>query len=312
MPFHPTCFDIYARLSRLHFDHVDINGLMEWYRIDGSYNVVHNFPRNEDVRTGNAGGDEGWNHAPNGEYLAANPLFVPGLAEILQSTIHMEASFSSRAGAFALATDQEPKAQDRFTPLPEEIRLEILSFLASSDITNLRLASRAYRQLPIFLWRKLLQKEMPWLWEVWDTEEPHPWALVGTVARYKKKQKEIENREEELKTLQFSREILKEEMPEALESEAWIAAEERLVSKPKLPDPLLAIRAEALESLAWTLPAENTNWFEVYTLVTRHWKYLKGLQNRRRIWTDIGRITSKIRKYRLKGKIKDGRRLGEI
>jgi hypothetical protein len=224
----------------------------------------------------------------------------------------MEASFSSRAGAFAIATDQEPKAQDRFSPLPEEIKLEILSFLASSDIANLRLASRAYRQLPIFLWRKLLQKEMPWLWEVWDTEEPHPWALVGTAARYKKKQKEIEDREEELKALNFCREVLKEEMPEVLESEPWIEAEEHLVSKPKLPEPLLAIQAEALKSLVWTLPAENTNWFEVYTLVTRHWKYLKGLQNRRRIWTDVGRITSKIRKYRLKGKIKGGKRLGEI
>ena len=52
MPFHPTCFDIYARLSRLHFDHPDINGLMEWYRLDGLYNTVHNFPRNDDVRTG--------------------------------------------------------------------------------------------------------------------------------------------------------------------------------------------------------------------------------------------------------------------
>jgi hypothetical protein len=310
MPFHPTCFDIYARLSRLHFDHPDINGLMEWYRLDGLYNTVHNFPRNDDVRTGQCG--ESWNHAPNGEYLAANPLFVPGLAKILQSTIHMEATFSSRAGAFALATDEEPKAQDRFNSLPEEIKLQILSFLASSDIANLRLASRAYRQLPIFLWRKLLQKEMPWLWEVWDTEEPHPWALVGTAARYKKKQKEIEDREEELKTLQFCREILKEEMPETLESDAWIEAEERLVSKPKLPDTLLAIQAEALENLVWALPPENTNWYEVYTLVTRHWKYLKGLQNRRRIWTDVGKITSKIRKYRLKGKIKGDKRLGEI
>ena len=307
MPFHPTCFDIFARLSRLHFGRVDVNGLMGWYHLDGGYNAPENTPMRGDIRIGRSGGDEGWNHAPDGEFLVANPLLVPGLAEILQSAIHMEATFSSRAGAFATPTDQEPpsaKPRDRFNSLPEEIKLEIINWLPSSDIASLRLASRAYRQLPIFLWRTLLQKEMPWLWEVWSTDEPHPWALVATAARFKEKQKDIEDREEELESLRFYREVLREEMPETLESDAWIEAEQHLAARPQIPDPLLACQAEALETLVCTLPAENTNWYEVYTLITRHWKYLKGLQNRRRIWRDIGKITSKIRKYRLQGRIR--------
>jgi hypothetical protein len=281
---------------------------MAWFRLDRLHNSVHGFPWNEDSRVSQSGGDERWNHAPMGEYLAANPLLVPGLDEILQSCIHMEATFSSHAGAFATATNQEqPSAtveKHRFKFLPEDIKLEIISWLTSKDIASLRLASPAYRQLPIFVWRRLLQKELPWLWEVWSTDEPHPWALVATAARYKKKQKDVEDREEELEAMRFCREVLKEEMPETLESDAWIEAERRLAARPQIPDPLHACKAEILKTLVCTLPVENTNWYEVYTLITRHWKYLKGLQNRRRIWKDIGKITSKIRKYRLKGKIK--------
>ena len=44
----------------------------------------------------------------------------------------------------------------------------LLDKLSSKDIANLRLVSRAFRQLPKLLFMKLLREDMPWLWEVED------------------------------------------------------------------------------------------------------------------------------------------------
>jgi hypothetical protein len=62
--------------------------------------------------------------------------------------------------------------------LPQELGLQILFHLESKDVANLRLASHAFRQLPIYFWRHLTLKEMPWLWEAWSNDEPYLWATV--------------------------------------------------------------------------------------------------------------------------------------
>jgi hypothetical protein len=58
------------------------------------------------------------------------------------------------------------KSPDPFEKMPHEILWIILKHLSSKDIANLRLVTRAYKQLPTVLFRNRLLEDMPWLWEV--------------------------------------------------------------------------------------------------------------------------------------------------
>lgn len=49
--------------------------------------------------------------------------------------------------------------------LPAELLYEVVNGLSSKDVANMRLVTRAYRQLPIIMFRKFLLEDMPWLWE---------------------------------------------------------------------------------------------------------------------------------------------------
>ena len=44
----------------------------------------------------------------------------------------------------------------------------VVEYLPSKDIANLRLTTRAVRQLPDILFRRLLLEDMPWMWEAED------------------------------------------------------------------------------------------------------------------------------------------------
>ena len=44
----------------------------------------------------------------------------------------------------------------------------VTQYCSSKDIANLRLASRAFRQIPIIQFRRFVIEEMPWLWEAVD------------------------------------------------------------------------------------------------------------------------------------------------
>jgi hypothetical protein len=64
----------------------------------------------------------------------------------------------------------EPKywvnSTDPFMKLPAELKTILLMELDSKDIRNLRLVSRAFRQLPQQIFKHLILKELPWFWEV--------------------------------------------------------------------------------------------------------------------------------------------------
>jgi hypothetical protein len=294
MPFHPTCFDIFARLSRHHFNgRVDVNGLMGWYYSEHDYSAVHSFPHHPDVKISS---HQWWHHEPGLEYLAANPLFVPALDPILRSVEASDCTFGSQQGAFRVAEAAPAQFfKDRFNTLPQELILEVLSHLPSRDIANLRLASRMFRQLPVLLWRHLLRKEMPWLWEVWGTDEPFKWATVS----YDQLVKDVAEREHLEKELASIGMVIRQELPEIVEM--WKEGEKALTAS--RPDVLAESHKEALTNTIWKLSSTRTNWFELYTRITRQWKDLKGLHNRARIWKDVEEIIERIKKYRAEGKI---------
>lgn len=290
MPFHPACFDIFTRLSRQNFNgQVDLNGLMGWFYLEHSYDQYH-----PDVKRSSS---QWWHHTAGNEYLAANPLSAQGLDIILKSALTAESDFSTQFGAFAVPEIFPTEAEDIFKTLPEELRLEVVSYLASKDIASLRLSSRIFRQLPIHLWHRLLREEMPWLWEVWTMDEPYKWAIVPFTQIQKDRTEEDAVKEK----LEMIFAIIREELPELMDKfkEGGNAL---LTSR---PDIVSSIHRNTMKAMIWKLPPTKTNWYKLYTCITRHWSDLKGLQNRARIWKDVEEIIIRIKSYRHEGQILD-------
>jgi hypothetical protein len=161
---------------------------------------------------------------------------------------------------------------DVFASLPPEIRLLLVSLLDASDLTNLRIASRTFTKLPNSVWRRLVQEEMPWLWESWsDGEEDHVPSFWTTVTA---------------NDLLFFKEV--RERYSAQLSDVSTPTSEAVNS-------LLPFPKEVPSQLR--LPRGNTNWHGVYTHIKQNWSSLRGLRNRQRIWEDVGEIIKRIEKY---------------
>jgi hypothetical protein len=290
MPFHPTCLDILQRVWRVRMGcPLDTYSLMRWCSVEvpepNIWAIPPGIEYHPDVRRSYG---FRWDHIHGMEYLAANPLFIPRLGPILKAALQQDPSFSTQLGAFAAVEGNEKHSfttqdsQDPFTSLPRELGLQILIHLESKDVANLRLASRAFRQVPIYFWRHLLLKERPWLWEAWSDDEPYLWATVPFAVL------EVEQNELEILADQCEqyRDAIRVEMPEALDD--WIAAEKSMLAA--RPDVVAECHAAGKKKLIALLPIDKTNWFQLYADITRHWNDLKGLQNRKRIWEECEEI----------------------
>ena len=146
--------------------------------MEGTFEAFHEeFPRETAVRDGY---EQFWNHEPGCEYLAANPVEVPGLPQLLTSahSTHSDAPRTvfgwpsqpdQRSAELRRLPPSTPGAgSDPFTKLPAELTNMTLNYLHSKDIAALRHVSRAFRQLPTILFRRLIIEEMPWFWEAQD------------------------------------------------------------------------------------------------------------------------------------------------
>ncbi|KAL4981699.1 hypothetical protein BDW68DRAFT_75775 [Aspergillus falconensis] len=265
MPFHPWCFDIFSRQSKLLFNKVNVSGLMRWRNAECTYEAFHEFPRIADVIEAQ---EQFWRHVPGREYLAANPLYVPGLPALLRAAAEPEGKMDYQKAPASSSSS----LTSRIASLPLEIRLHILDFLDPADIMRLRAASKAFTQLPNSVWYRLVREEMPWLWEAWGDSEidhtPSPWSTMTA---------------NEVKFLNKARKrylkVLSDE-PAILDGTVEYL----------LPCPNLG--ADSVN-----LPMANLNWHQVYTTIKRNWGCLKGLRNRKRIWEDVAEIIRRIQKY---------------
>ncbi|KAI9702960.1 MAG: hypothetical protein M1836_008174 [Candelina mexicana] len=99
---------------------------------------------------------------PAHEYLAANIINISMLCALLSQARHSIPK--TILGANILPKDDlriEPI--DRFSKLSNELTSEILDYLGSRKIVNLRLTSGAFRCVPnFFLFRRLVMEDMPW------------------------------------------------------------------------------------------------------------------------------------------------------
>lgn len=284
MPFHLWCFDIYCRLTKREFNQLNLPGLMKWRNAEFSYEEFHKLPRVSDVTDAQK---EFWVHTAGHEYLVANPLYIPKLPNILLSTIKEDENFSPHNGAFDLSQVTERHAMsvvpaqdstDPFLSWPYDIRLMMVGFLGSRDIVSLRLASRVFRQLPVSLWYRLVREELPWLWEAWDENEcdhtPSIWTTITA-----------NDIKDTLITRELYNEVLEEEYNEG-ELDPAVFDIMAPPWSPTVPHQIKLLRGK-------------TNWYEVYSAITRNWDKLKGLKNRRRIWKDVEEIIRRVKKYQV-------------
>jgi len=293
MPFHPTCFNIFKRLSKQHFGKIDVHGLMVW-RSSAFADGRRSFSSDPNVEKAR---EQWWAHHAGDEYLAANPLYVPALASIFEAARADDPGFSPRNSAFAplttlssANTGRNTETEDRFLTLPQELREHILDYLDSKDIAALRLTSRAFHDLPISLWFKLLKREMPWLWEVYSAQKPSFWTALEVLDL----KRENTEKEEWTKMMDLKRYKISYEMPDILD--AWAEDQPQFVGI----DPMEKAQRMA-DSVGRMLEREGTNWYLLYKGIRK--AKLKGLRNRERIWRDVERIVGQIGILRDQGKI---------
>ncbi|KAF4501927.1 hypothetical protein FAGAP_1902 [Fusarium agapanthi] len=249
MPFHPTCFEIFKRASLHRYGTVDVECLMKWWRLEPTYEDFHGFPRHPAVKKAQ---EQWWSHERGDEFLVANPCFVPGLEDLLQST-RMEHTLGNGPSLSGTTMSTKTAPSDPFSKLPTEMIREILIHLSFKDLANLRLTSRVFLHLPNTVLYEVTVRETPWLYEAWSSLPISFWATTT--------QAEIEQMMEHRGSI--------------------IAA----------PQPVKV------------LGKGETDWLHLQVEVSKNWKTLLGLQNRRRIWDDCEEILNRVDEYRKQGKI---------
>lgn len=150
----------FKRMSVRRFGTVDIDGLWLLRRTMGDYPRFAGFDEREDVTLVS---EQWYHHVPGTEYLATNPMNVPGLTETIE--VIPKRSVNVVFEPLVASTT----AKDPFQALPPELRSMLLELLASRDVVKLRLCSKAFSQLPQTYFKHLIGQEMPWVWELNDT-----------------------------------------------------------------------------------------------------------------------------------------------
>lgn len=258
---------------------------MGWRNLESDYDTDSQFPRHPAVYNGR---QQEWNHEPGDEWLAANPVLIPGLDTLLWSAAQHQIADTDRASS-----------KDPLAKVPRELADAIVSFLDPVDVASLRLASCA-RYLPISDWKPRLEIDMPWLWEVWDNSKPSIWVTISHAELEVAVKKMEQADEDHFNNQREYKGVIQEEMPELWE--AWINHNSWLNQVPS-SDWRTYLAPQSARESPKTLPQAGTNWCRIYYEVGKNCAGLKGLQNRKRIWTDLEEILRRISNYRSTGRI---------
>ena len=265
-PFHPHCLEMYRRVSELRRGTSDMTDLAHW--IEGQPDEKPDHP------AVNRGIDQWWTHRPGDEFLAANPLHIPGLSGLLESAKREHGTFDARESPFGKRSATSQITGDLFARLPEELRDIIVAPLDSKDIANLRLASRSFRHLPYTLWHDLMKKEMPWIWEAWS-DRPYPLMSCAT-------KRELIAHDERIQA-----------RSEALAGDHALNSEQRAIQEQLIAEDDAEFRKPRP---VHQLDRLHTDWYYLYCQIQKEWKNIKGLQNRERIWKVVEFVSRRIAK----------------
>jgi hypothetical protein len=287
--FHPACFELYRIVSEDTFREVNVNGLVQ----------LRNNCCTSNKNFCEWGGDidcskeQCWLHFPGFEYLVANPIFIPGFRDICENALQTDEDFDVQQSAFSQRGRHRKQlvSADPFLKLPTELVQNVVSYLNSREIASMRLASHAFEHLPISLWHRLILAEMPFIYEARCKEvTPYTWASQDVNM--------LQNLRKEVEEWQSQRQRRARDLEHDPEWEAKFLATEPEVppwhteaNLKKLKEKSLKIK-KRLQPIA--LHHDKTNWYQLYSDVVRHWKDLKGLQNRERIWGTVYDICDEI------------------
>ncbi|KAL7814154.1 hypothetical protein V8C44DRAFT_325930 [Trichoderma aethiopicum] len=297
LPFHPTCFEIFIRISRQRMGTVSLDSLMK-LECNGSRNMFGT--RHPDVVDARNRGWK-WGCLLGSEYLAANPIFIPGFREICEAAVSDTEDFDSRGSPFPERMEEEEEERDvassraqgdPFWKLPTELKHAIAWTLDSRDIAALRLASRAFYHLPMTLWHALLVREMPWVYEAWcEDATPYAWAMAD--ASYLKQKRELEE-------IYATERLRRAHVLRTMEPDFYPIWEENEPKVPVMPaeleDQTRAFLEKKRAMMPVRLPRDRTNWYRLYTDIKRNEGRLKGLRNRRRIWSAVEEIVVNVKR----------------
>ncbi|KFX98257.1 hypothetical protein V490_02407 [Pseudogymnoascus sp. VKM F-3557] len=280
--FHPACFELFRIVSEVTLGKVHTDGLVQLRNVccDGSRSFSDWCGDVYNCR------EQCWLHLPGSEYLVANPVFIPGFRDICDDAIKVDADFDVQKSAFPQREDRRSHAisTDPFLQLPSELVQSVVSHLNSGEIATMRLVSRAFEHLPISLWHRLLCFEIPCIYEAWREDViPYSWASQD-VNVLQTLRKEVE--EWELERHRKARGLAHDPELEAqfLATEPEIPPWHTELKLKELKENSLRVK-KRLQPVA--LPHDKTNWYQLYSDIARHWKDLKGLQNRERIWENL-------------------------
>ncbi|PLB44874.1 hypothetical protein P170DRAFT_429607 [Aspergillus steynii IBT 23096] len=299
LPFHPWCFEIFSRCSKLHLGRVAVDGLKEYCKVKGGFTVYCNLENKDNPWSH----PPRWKHIRGQEYMAANPLDIPGLESLLSWTLaeRSENSVSEESkdpNPPKESVDKDKAAMIKDTPnslptsakgntcatLSQVMMLGTLDLLDMKDIKSLRLVSRGLQHLPDTIWCRMLREDMPWLFEAWNAwgfpgHIPSRWAFTAPT--------------EMRGVMDYLRIYKPLEYPDILIG---------LRREKKIDDQFIESKRFgfwlSMTIKDYNLPKEleKTNWYAVYTGIKRDWRSLKGLQNRKRIWGHVNRMVEDMKK----------------
>ncbi|KAL5042866.1 hypothetical protein BDW71DRAFT_132314 [Aspergillus fruticulosus] len=240
--FHSWCWGAWMQICKLRVGYVVVDRLVDWFDAGNLHDLESEKEGTdyEDDCNVELGSDYG--------YTVTNPFFVPRLLELIDKAANANSnSNTTPAPSEAPPALKRTTHKDPFTALPPEVRSMILTHLPSKAIHNLRFVSSSFEHLPNSLWKRILQEDMPWVWEVWSSDPPHFWATVS--------QQDIEKHRKE------------DSVPGHT-----IDVQARISNPPwawKIP------------------PHNTTDWHMLYEDIKRETREIRGLRNRRRIWRNL-------------------------
>jgi hypothetical protein len=234
-----------------------------------------------------------WIHKQDTAYLAANPVFIPGLVEFFECCIESELSFSPYSSPFPLVCRNDRiNATDPWQKLNHDVILNVLQYLGSDDALNLRLVSRMFAHIPVIHWRRLLIKDAPYLYEAYTVPNIlNRWCTyVATEVHEQRRQLNAYRTDikEKVKVLQGEN----ADLALQYQSDHELRTQELSRMTPE--------RVRLLQLIPTSLPvSERMNWFKLYTGVVQNIERFNGLKNRKKIWEDGLEILRRIEEQRV-------------
>ena len=155
---------MYAKASYRRLGHVDLHGIWLWRELCDS---PSRFGLADEIHSpypgiGKTDEIEPFLHHAGDEWMVANPVEIPGIAEVLKNCLIKDT-----------AENIVQQTQSPLSALPIELLDNIFLFLDDPGVNAVAATCRTFRCLSQPLYRRRVIRDMSWLWEVLEGR-PYP------------------------------------------------------------------------------------------------------------------------------------------